>query len=162
MSQYNNMINVEVVYLECNTSEYTPYITFGMVYPVLEYDTNNFIVISNDRIYRVFLKTAFTLDYDYTIEDTIIINSKVEFVDILDECLSIYKKKNSDYGSSTTKTYKQFGDISYATRINDKINRINSLLTGNKQQVQDESIDDTIMDLINYGILWMVDRRNSR
>ena len=43
MSQYNNMINVEVLYLECNTSEYTPYITLGMVYPVLEYDTNNFL-----------------------------------------------------------------------------------------------------------------------
>ena len=48
-----------------------------------------------------------------------------------------------------------------ATRINDKINRINSLITTNKQEVKDESLNDTIMDLANYAILWLVDRKNN-
>ena len=89
-------------------------------------------------------------------------DKKVTFETIINECREIYKKKNSDYGNSATKTYEQFGDISYATRINDKINRINSLIITNKQEIKDESIDDTIMDLANYAILWLVDRKNNK
>ena len=89
-------------------------------------------------------------------------DKKVTFETIINECIEIYKKKNSDYGNSATKTYEQFGDISYATRINDKINRINSLIITNKQEIKDESIDDTIMDLANYAILWLVDRKNTK
>ena len=89
-------------------------------------------------------------------------DKKVTFETIINECIEIYKKKNSDYGNSATKTYEQFGDISYATRINDKINRINSLIITNKQEIKDESIDDTIMDLENYAILWLVDRKNNK
>ncbi|WP_138343055.1 nucleotide modification associated domain-containing protein [Intestinibacter bartlettii] len=89
-------------------------------------------------------------------------DKKVTFETIINECIEIYKKKNSDYGNSATKTYEQFGDISYATRINDKINRINSLIITNKQEIKDESIDDTIMDLANYAILWLVDRKNNK
>ena len=89
-------------------------------------------------------------------------DKKVTFETIINECIEIYKKKNSDYGNSATKTYEHFGDISYATRINDKINRINSLIITNKQEIKDESIDDTIMDLANYAILWLVDRKNNK
>ena len=89
-------------------------------------------------------------------------DKKVTFETIINECIERYKKKNSDYGNSATKTYEQFGDISYATRINDKINRINSLIITNKQEIKDESIDDTIMDLANYAILWLVDRKNNK
>ena len=86
---------------------------------------------------------------------------KVTFYDIVNKCIEIYERKNKDYGNSATKTYEQFGDISYATRINDKINRINSLITTNKQEVKDESLNDTIMDSANYAILWLVDRKNN-
>lgn len=86
---------------------------------------------------------------------------KVTFYEIANKCTEIYERKNKDYGNSATKTYKKFGDISYATRINDKINRINSLLITNTQEVKDESLNDTIMDLANYAILWLVDRKNN-
>lgn len=87
-------------------------------------------------------------------------NKPITFEDVVSDCVDLYKAKNADYGSSTTKTYQQFGDISYATRINDKINRLNVLLTTSRQEVKDESIDDTILDIANYAILWLVDRKN--
>ena len=156
MGVYRNELD-----LLCNTTKYEPYLISGKQYKGDILDDIHYVIIFPNLKYKVVERADFEIvkhcgcDVAEPLEVT-------TFESIANECLSIYKKKNSDYGSSTTKTYKQFGDISYATRINDKINRINSLLTGNKQQVQDESIDDTIMDLINYGILWMVDRRNSR
>ena len=85
----------------------------------------------------------------------------ITFKDITDKCVKVYEVKNADYGNSTTKTYELFGDVSYATRLNDKINRVNNLLKNGNQAVNDESIDDTILDIANYCILWLVDRINN-
>lgn len=64
--------------------------------------------------------------------------------------------KNHDYGNSASELYKKFGLISYVVRMNDKINRINTLLY-NKAKVDDEKITDTILDLANYCLLAVCD-----
>ncbi|WP_416389590.1 nucleotide modification associated domain-containing protein [Peptoanaerobacter stomatis] len=46
--------------------------------------------------------------------------------------------------------------ISAVTRISDKTNRLQSLCV-NKQQVKDESIKDTLMDLANYAIMTLIE-----
>ena len=71
-----------------------------------------------------------------------------------------YEAKNADYGDSVGDTYKKFGDVSFLTRITDKYNRILSLADkGECGAVKDESMDDTILDMANYCILWLVERR---
>ena len=56
-------------------------------------------------------------------------------------------------------TYKKFGDISFLTRITDKYNRILSLADkGECGEVKDEALEDTILDLANYCLLWLVER----
>lgn len=78
---------------------------------------------------------------------------------ILSNLEDTYKKKNSDYGNSVGDTYQKFGDISFLTRITDKYNRILSLSSkGGVEEVKDESIEDTILDLANYCLLWLVER----
>lgn len=78
---------------------------------------------------------------------------------ILSNLEDTYKKKNSDYGNSVGDTYEKFGDISFLTRITDKYNRILSLSSkGGVKEVKDESIEDTILDLANYCLLWLVER----
>ena len=77
---------------------------------------------------------------------------------IMKELRAIYVAKNSDYGNSVTDTYAKFGDVSFMVRITDKINRATSLLSKNNRQVQDEKLEDTIKDMINYGILWLIER----
>jgi hypothetical protein len=44
-------------------------------------------------------------------------------------------------------------------RLEDKLNRLKSLTRSGDQQVNDESIDDTLMDLANYAIMTIVERR---
>lgn len=71
-----------------------------------------------------------------------------------------YKAKNNDYGNSVGDTYEKFGDLSFLVRITDKYNRLLTLCkrNGRPQLVKDEKIDDTILDLANYCILWLVER----
>ena len=78
---------------------------------------------------------------------------------ILSNLEDTYKKKNSDYGNSVGDTYEKFGDISFLTRITDKYNRILSLADkGECAEVKDEALEDTILDLANYCLLWLVER----
>lgn len=66
--------------------------------------------------------------------------------------------KNKDYGNSATVTYNRYGMVSYLVRMEDKINRIKSLTVDkNQQQVKDESVLDTLLDLSNYCLLAAID-----
>ena len=79
---------------------------------------------------------------------------------ILSNLEDTYKKKNSDYGNSVADTYEKFGDISFLTRITDKYNRMVNLVcnSNNVRKVKDEALEDTILDLANYCLLWLVER----
>lgn len=122
---------------------------------------------------------------------------------ICKELNELYSRKNSDYGSSASETYKKLGMISFVTRISDKVSRIENLVTkqaksngvtmkdivdcvksipdnaskedmvekiceliangaANVQQVKDESIEDTLMDLANYAIMALIEKRNEK
>ena len=77
--------------------------------------------------------------------------------DRFDRCLAISKAKNADYCGDTD----PFGNFKNSTiagvpvsrglmvRIMDKISRL-SVLDGGEGQVEDEKVDDTIDDAINY------------
>lgn len=76
---------------------------------------------------------------------------------ILDNMRETFEKKNHDYGDSTQKLYEQFKE-SYFIRIADKFNRINTLLTNNDDPKVDEKLEDTILDLANYCVLWLANK----
>lgn len=77
---------------------------------------------------------------------------------ICTELNSIYEKKNHDYGNSFAILRKELPN-SILVRIYDKYQRLKTLLTGTDQKVKDESIEDTLMDLANYCIMELVERR---
>lgn len=64
-------------------------------------------------------------------------------------------KKNSDYGSSFEKVAGDLGVISLAVRLSDKCNRLEELTTSDSALVEDESLTDTVEDLIGYVMLSM-------
>ena len=76
-----------------------------------------------------------------------------KFENITKEMLELYKNKNSDYGSSVNDTYKKYGMVSYLVRMEDKLNRARTLVQKQTQNVQDEKLRDTLIDLANYTIL---------
>lgn len=71
---------------------------------------------------------------------------------ITKEMHEVYLAKNSDYGNSIHDTYEKYGMISFLVRMEDKMNRLRSLLS-KAANVQDEKIEDTLLDLANYSVL---------
>lgn len=69
----------------------------------------------------------------------------------------LYAKKNADYGDSFHDTYIEEGMAMARIRLSDKLNRFKSLTRNNQQQVKDESIRDTLLDLANYAIMTVIE-----
>jgi len=71
----------------------------------------------------------------------------------------VYKAKNTLYGDSFTKSLSKWGDVAFAVRIEDKLNRIQQLLTNKDfskelKIVNDEKIEDSVKDLFNYCAMY--------
>ena len=69
------------------------------------------------------------------------------------ELNNIYEKKNADYGNSFENSLDKHGLIAGIIRMDDKMSRLISLNSKKEQQVMDESLRDTLMDLANYAIM---------
>ena len=82
------------------------------------------------------------------------------FKSIVDKMFDTYQRKNADYGSSFSKLFDKFGMKSALIRLTDKYNRLEALtLSGEDPKVNDESIEDTLMDMANYAILTIIELR---
>lgn len=70
---------------------------------------------------------------------------------IMKSCLDLGERKSADYGA-VRDVIADNGLIGIVVRLDDKQARLLSLVQpGHKQQVKDESIRDTLMDVINYA-----------
>ena len=78
-----------------------------------------------------------------------------DFEGVLNEMLNTHIAKNHDYGDSFSKTFKEFGIVAPVVRMNDKMERIKTLIKS-KAKV-DESIRDTLLDLANYAVMTIVE-----
>jgi hypothetical protein len=81
---------------------------------------------------------------------------------ICDGLTPLYVKKNTDYQDSFAKGIEEYGPSNALGRMSDKLSRAKALLSGAAQQVSDESIDDTLVDLANYTIMLLVELRLKR
>lgn len=77
----------------------------------------------------------------------------IRFENILELMYKIYEKKNHDYGNSFSQSVHSYGPIAGLTRIGDKFHRLESLILKGEQKVQDESINDTLIDMANYCVM---------
>jgi hypothetical protein len=69
----------------------------------------------------------------------------------------LYAKKNHDYGDSFHLTFVEEGMAMARIRLGDKFNRFKTLSRGDRQEVSDESIKDTLIDLANYAIMTVLE-----
>lgn len=101
------------------------------------------------------------------VDDSLIDENVVSFRDIQDKLVKIYAKKNHDYGDSFNEGCNELG-VGYAfSRIFDKTKRFQTLAKGIMNnnlsiEVQDETIEDTIMDLANYCMMYLAWRDKSK
>ena len=77
------------------------------------------------------------------------------------EVAELVEKKNKDYGNSFDKTLAEYGDTAYFLRIEDKLSRLKSL-SKKEALVADESVEDTLKDIIGYTLLMINNKRNKK
>ena len=87
-----------------------------------------------------------------------------EFKIIQDEMYRMFAAKHMDYGLQnislggdlTNENDKKFSLTGLAIRLTDKISRLRNLLANGKNFVKGEGMEDTFIDIANYGIIGML------
>ena len=76
--------------------------------------------------------------------------------DVCDKALALMKKKNEDYasGDDPFRNFRQFGRLGILVRLSDKLARLRTFEERGKFSVEDEGVEDTVLDILNYAILY--------
>lgn len=78
------------------------------------------------------------------------------------EMHALYTRKNADYGDSFARLRKRYPNF-VCMRLFDKLNRLDTIIQpGYECKVSDEKIEDTLMDIANYAIMELTERRADR
>ena len=77
------------------------------------------------------------------------------FTQVNTELLEMFLKKHHDYGKGNILDTKELG---IAFRVSDKLNRLKFLLSNNKNP-QNESIEETWVDIAVYSVIAVLYRR---
>lgn len=82
--------------------------------------------------------------------------------DILEEMHDLYARKNADYGDSFAQLRKRYPNF-VCMRLFDKLNRLDTLMQPEYEaKVVDEKLEDTLMDIANYAVMEILERRKER
>lgn len=87
--------------------------------------------------------------------------SEARFKEIALSLSDLYSKKNPVYGNSFERSLKKYGKISGLTRISDKFNRLEKIITNPDIETNDESLEDTLLDLASYCIMMKMALENA-
>ncbi len=96
-----------------------------------------------------------------TIETSTYTPYEQKYMEVIEILKKTFLQKNHDYGSSVRKNYNKFEaygkneGLKYVFgRIAEKYDRLENLIYGkDNNQVIDESIEDSLLDMANYAIL---------
>lgn len=78
---------------------------------------------------------------------------------ICDGIKDLYRRKNADYGDSFAKARREVPCYTLG-KLYDKFSRYMNLVRHGEQTAQvAESLDDTLMDLANYAIMELTERK---
>lgn len=73
------------------------------------------------------------------------------------EALALMRAKNEDYAIADDpyRNFRTFGRIGILVRMSDKLARLRTFEERGTLSVPDESVGDTVRDIINYAILYL-------
>ena len=126
---------------------------------------NNYLAekyLSKDKIYTVLEEKG---DYYIIYDDSKKVNNwdKYRFVPVEEstiigmakEIAELVENKDKDYNSPFAKTLQEYGLGTYFLRVDDKLNRLKSLLLNNKDAEVNKSVEDTLKDIAVYTLLML-------
>lgn len=74
--------------------------------------------------------------------------------EVLQECVALLEKKGKDYNNGINRDdYYIYGRLSLMTMVHHKYLRIKSII--DKNDTNFESLNDSLIDLINYSAIWV-------
>lgn len=76
-----------------------------------------------------------------------------EFLEYTNHLADVLNQKNLAYGDSFSKSLDEDGLLVVKIRLGDKFNRISSLIKRDELKENDESLEDTLLDMAGYAIL---------
>lgn len=76
--------------------------------------------------------------------------------ELTEESKDLMVKKNADYAKSSDpfRNFRRHGLTGMIVRMDDKISRMTTFSEKGSLSVKDESIRDTVLDMINYAVLF--------
>lgn len=80
----------------------------------------------------------------------------IDFLRVQLENTILFDRKQADYGPSNISAFGLFGCV---VRMTDKIKRLGNLLGTKKRRPRNESIEDSLRDLGNYGTIGILCER---
>ena len=118
-------------------------LTIDKIYRVLNESENFYHIIDDKDKKTLYSKNRFIITEESTI------------IDIANEIAVLVEKKDKDYNSAFSKTLKEYGNVAYFLRIDDKLNRLKNLMLNNNNAEVNESVEDTLKDIIGYTLLML-------
>ena len=76
-----------------------------------------------------------------------------QFKPYTDKLAKTLQEKNDAYGDSFTESVDKFGLVVIPIRLSDKFNRVCQLIKHGKLSENDESLQDTLLDMAGYSVL---------
>jgi hypothetical protein len=88
---------------------------------------------------------------------------------VTDRAYKLMAEKNHDYTAASEDPFNNFrefgdsiGELGIAIRMSDKWRRFRTFIKKGMLKVKEEKVEDTLIDLINYAIIWMAYRRRRK
>ena len=132
----------------------TDYLTINKIYTVIEEYKTSYKIVDDENKMFCYSKCRFIKvpEVNEVYES--------EIVTIAKEIGQLVEKKDKDYNSAFAKTLKEYGNVVYFIRIDDKLNRLKNLMLNNNNAEVNESVEDTLKDIIGYTLLMLKEIRS--
>ena len=127
----------------------TDYLTINKIYTVIEEYKTSYKIVDDENKMFCYSKYRFVK----VPEVNEVYESKI--LTIAKEIGELVEKKDKDYNSAFSKTLKEYGNVAYFLRIDDKLNRLKNLMLNNTNAEVNESVEDTLKDIIGYTLLML-------
>ena len=137
----NKCINTRIRCINNHLTE--KYLSKDKIYPVLEEEEDYYIIYDDSKKVNNWDKYRFV-----PVEESTIIGMAKEIAELVEN-------KDKDYNSTFAKTLQEYGLGTYFLRVDDKLNRLKSLLLNNKDAEVNKSVEDTLKDIAVYTLLML-------
>ena len=119
------------------------YLSKDKIYTVLEEKGDFYIIYDDSKKVNNWSKHRFVPAEESTI------------IGMAKEIAELVENKDNDYNSAFAKTLQEYGLGTYFLRVDDKLNRLKSLLLNNKDTEVNKGIEDTLKDIVVYTLLML-------